>query len=328
MLFIKGRRQRVVVNGNKSTWLDLKSSVPHGSVIGPLLFLIFINIMPNEMNCNIQLFADDATIFKTVDNEEDHQDLAKDFDNLDNWARLWQMRFNVGKCKVLHLGSRNTRYEYNMGDLILEAATEEKELGVIIDEKLKVDKHTEAQVNKANKVLGLIRRSFETLGKENLVWLFKALVRQHLEYCNTVTYPVYEKLLESVQRRATKMVPEMKNCDYATRLNTLALPSLSYRRKRGDMIEVYKHTHGLYKVSALPVEVEEKTTRGHNYKLKKNRCSTTRRLTFFSMRVVKACNSFPVHVVNAVSVNAFKSRLDMCWAHVMFRPELPAREQL
>ena len=102
------------------------------------------------------------------------------------------------------------------------------------------------------------------------MWLFKALVRPHLEYCNTVTYPVYEKdakLLESVQRRATKMVPEMKNYDYATRLKKRALPSLSYRRKRGDMIEVYKYTHGLYKVSALPIEVEEKTTRGHNYKL-------------------------------------------------------------
>ena len=170
----------------------------------------------------------------------------------------------------------------------MEAATEEKDLGVIIDEKLKFDKHTEAQVNKANKVLGLLRRSFETLDKETLVWLFKALVRPHLEYCNTVTYPVYEKeakLLESVQSRATKMVPEMKNCDYATRLTKLALPSLSCRRKRGDMIEVYKHTHGLYnKVSALPVEVEEKTTRGHNYKLNKKRCSTSRRLKFFSMR--------------------------------------------
>ena len=182
----KGRRQRVVVNGKESTWLDVKSGVPQGSVIGPLLFLLFINDMPNEMNCNIQLFADDANILKTVDNEEDHQDLAKYLDNLENWARLWQMRFNV-----LHLGSRNPRYDYNLGDLILEAATEEKDLGVIIDEKLKFDKHTEAQVNKANNVIGLIRRSFKTLDKETLVWLFKALVRPHLEYCNTVTYPVY-----------------------------------------------------------------------------------------------------------------------------------------
>ena len=122
----------------------------------------------------------------------------------------WQMKFNVGKCKVLHLGRRNPRYEYNMGDRTLETATEEKDMGVIIDEKLQFDKHTEVKANKANKVLGLLRRSFETLDKETLVWLFKALVRPHLEYSNTVTYPVYEKdanLLEGVQRRARKMVP-------------------------------------------------------------------------------------------------------------------------
>ena len=130
------------------------------------------------------------------------------------------------------------------------------------------------------------------------------------------------KLLEGVQRRATKMVPEMKNYDYANRLKKLALPSLSYRRKRGDMIEVYKYTHGLYKVSALPVEMEENTTIGHNYKLKKKRCSTTRRLKFFSMRVVNDWNRLRfVHVVNAASINVFKSRLDMCWAHIMYSPE-------
>ena len=98
-LFIKGRRQRVVVSGKKSSWRDVKSGVPQGSVIGPLLFLLFINDMPNEIKCNIQLFADDAKIFKTVKNEDDHQDLVKDLDNLENWARLWQMKFNVGKCK-------------------------------------------------------------------------------------------------------------------------------------------------------------------------------------------------------------------------------------
>ena len=136
------------------------------------------------------------------------------------------------------------------------------------------------------------------------------------------------KRIKIVRECAKKMVPEMKNCDYATRLKKLALPSLLYGRKRGDMIEVYKYTHGLYKVSALPIEVEEKTTRGHNYKLNKKRCSTTRRLKFFSMRVVNAWNSLPVHVVNAVSVNSFKSRLDMCWAHIMFSTELPAHEQI
>ena len=121
VLSIKGRRQRVVVNGKNSSWRDVISGVPQGSVIGPLLFLLFINDIPNEIKCNIQLFAEDANIFKNE--EEDHQDLAKDLDNLENWARLWQMRFNVGKCKVLHLGRRNPHYEYNMGDLTLETAT-------------------------------------------------------------------------------------------------------------------------------------------------------------------------------------------------------------
>ena len=112
MLFIKGRRQMVVVNGKKSSWRDVKSGMPQGSVIGPrLLFLLFNNDMPDDIKCDIQLFTDDAKIFTTVENEEDHQDLAKDVDNLDNWARLWQRRFNVGKCKVLHLGRRNSRYE-------------------------------------------------------------------------------------------------------------------------------------------------------------------------------------------------------------------------
>ena len=128
--------------------------------------------MPNEIKSDIKLFADDAKIFKTARREEDHQDLANDLDNLDNWARLLQMRFNVEKCKVLHLFKRNTSYEYNMGDLTLAKAREEKELGVIIDEQLTFDKHTEAQVNKTNKVLGILRRSFETLDKETLVWLF------------------------------------------------------------------------------------------------------------------------------------------------------------
>ena len=178
-----------------------------------------------------------------------NQYLVNELDNLDNWARLWQMKCNVGKCNVLHFGRRNPCYEYNMADRTVETATEENDMGVIIDEKLKFDKQTQVQANKANKVIGLHRRSFGTIDKETLVWLFKALVRPHLEYCNTVPYPVYEKdanLLEGVQRRATKMVPDMKNYDYANRLKKLALPSLSYRRKRGDMIEVYKYTQYIY----------------------------------------------------------------------------------
>ena len=104
--------------------------------LGPCYFYFSLTTCQNEIKCNIQLFADDAKIFKTVKNEEDHQDLAKDLDNLENWARLWQMRFltwgHVKCCTSVE--ETHARYEYSMGNLTLETATEEKDLGVIIHE--------------------------------------------------------------------------------------------------------------------------------------------------------------------------------------------------
>ena len=148
-----------------------------------------------------------------------------------------------------------------------------------------------------------------------------------IRYCPLETNYVYQYQ----RRRSTKMVPQMKNCYYATRLKKLALPSLSYRRKRGDMIEVMINTRTdciSQGVGSARRSGGEDHKRTQLYKLNKKRCSTTRRLKLFSMRVVNAWNSLPVHVVNAVSVNSFKSRIDMCWAHIMFSTELPAHEQI
>ena len=178
-------------------------------------------------------------------------DLQEDLDNLQNWAITWKMKFNADKCKVLHLGNQNPRYEYRMCDTCLEAVIEEKDLGVIVDEKLKFDTHTVTQANKANRVLGLIRRTFDNLDEEMLV-LYKSLVRPHLEYCHAVVYPQYvkqEKMLEAVQRRATRLVRKIRKNEYPERLEKLKLPSLAYRRRRGDMIEVYKYTHNIYNVA-------------------------------------------------------------------------------
>ena len=136
--------------------------------------------------------------------------------------------------------------------------------------------------------------------EEMLVLLYKSLVRPHLEYCHAVVYPQYvkhEKMLEAVQRRATRLVPKIRNKEYPERLKKLKLPSLAYRRRRGDMIEVYKYTHIVYKVHVQPVEVELRRTRGHSYKLLKKSSSTSQRQKFFSMRVVNSWNSLPDLVV-------------------------------
>ena len=111
------------------------------------------------------------------------------------------MKFSADKCKVLHLGNQNLQYEYIMCDTCLEAMREENDLGIIVDEKLAFDTHTITQANKANKVVGLIRRTFDNLDAEMLALLYKSLVRPHLEYCHAVVYPQYvkqENMLEAV----------------------------------------------------------------------------------------------------------------------------------
>jgi ribonucleases P/MRP protein subunit RPP40 len=147
--------------------------------------------------------------------------------------------------------------------------------------------------------------------------LFTVLVRPHLEYGNSVWHPQYKKdieLLESVQRRATRLVPGFWKMEYEERLRVMKLPTLAFRRLRGDLIEVYKHLHGIYRVDStelLPLDSREgAATRGHSLKLQKTRCRTSLRANSFGMRIVNNWNSLKDDIVQAPSVNSFKNRLD------------------
>ena len=197
----------------------------------------------------------------------------------------------------------------------LEETQCEKDLGVHVDPSLHFSIHCQKAANKANGILGLIRRSFKFLDAEMLKQLYKGLIRPHLEYANVVWSPQYAKdatLLENVQRRATKMVPEIKNLEYEDRLKALRLPSLLYRRRRGDLIEVYKYKQEIYNVKSeglLPPSKYDRT-RGHTYKLEKQSCRLDLRKKFFSLRVHTVWNQLPKEVAEAPSLNSFKSRLD------------------
>jgi hypothetical protein len=320
--FLRNRRQRVVVNGEKSEWDAVLSGVPQGSVIGPTLFIIFINDMPEVVTNLIKLFADDAKLFSEVMNEDQWKRMAEDLKELQKWADKWQLIFNAKKCKVMHLGGNNKKYDYIMDNIRLEEVDVEKDLGVWIDDQLKLSTHIENQVKKANKIIGLIRRSFTHLDKDGLCTLYKSLVRSHLEYANVVTYPQYEKdakLLENVQRRATRLVPSLRELDYEDRLRELELPSLLYRRNRGDMIEAYKYLHGMYDVNPNPLHRDKnQITRGHSLKLEKRRASKTTRQQFFPFRIVNTWNSLPENIVSAPTINSFKARLDKLWGNKLY----------
>jgi hypothetical protein len=241
--WLKDREQRVVLLGSNSKWTRVKSGVPQGSVLGPLLFLIYINDIDDSVCSNLLKFADDTKVFSVVPTKNDIDRLQQDLLNLCNWSQDWLMLFNVDKCKVMHIGLNNSKANYEMNGKYLEEVTEERDLGVIFQNDLKCSRQCLKAVNTANKVLGMIKRSFSVRDKDVILQLYKSLVRPHLEYSIQAWRPHFQKdidLIEGVQRRATKLISDLKDKSYENRLRILNLTTLETRRLRGDLIEVFK----------------------------------------------------------------------------------------
>ncbi len=186
-------------------------------------------------------------------------------------------------------------YTYSLDSHNLEYSSCEKDIGVHIDNKLKFDTHINFKINKANRMMGIIRRTFDYMDKSMFCQLFKALVRPHLEYANQVWSPHLQKhknAIENVQRRATKLVPGLFDLSYQERLKLLNLPSLAYRRIRGDMIEVFKLVHPElgYDASLEPLlPLNTRTSRGNKFKLFHRRARIDIRKYSFSLLHVRRC---------------------------------------
>lgn len=303
---------------SKSSWSQVTSGIPQGSVLGPTLFTIFVNDMPRQVESSVKLFADDTKLYSRVPVGREGA-LQSDIDSLVRWAEKWLLPFNSGKCKVMHLGYHNPGHAYVLNGTLIEATSEEKDLGVIIDDQLKFHGQASVAVSKASQILSVVKRSFCNLDEVTLPLLYKAMVRPFLEYGNVVWGPFNktdQKRLEKVQRRATRMVSSVKHLPYEDRLCRLKLPSLLYRRRRGDMIAVYQMLHGGMDISpeAFLSRNTSQLTRGHGWKLHKPRAKSFVRRNAFSFRVVNDWNSLPAEVVSADSVNQFKARLDRYWA--------------
>ena len=328
--FLSDRSQFVTVGGESSSTVPVTSGVPQGSVLGPTLFVYFINDMPDVLDCMVKIFADDTKAYFPVSTADQHEKLQQNIDKLLSWANQWQLQFNKGKCKVLHLGKNNSVHTYTMDGNVLDSTDVEKDLGVHVDKDLSFDYHIKETVKKANKVAGMISRFIEYKDKSIMVPLFKSLVRSILEYGNVIWFPCMKKhtlLLENVQRRFTKKIKDVGELDYEDRLRLLKLPSLHFRRMRGDMIEVYKILHGLYDSTTTKSLFTYSTsnTRGHALKLTKESFGTTVYQKFFTNRIINAWNSLPESIVLSGTLNIFKNALDKYWVEYMFTSDQPGQ---
>ena len=245
--WLTDRRQRVVVDGEVSSWKSVLSGVPQGSVLGPILFLGYINDLEEGVIGKILKFADDTKLFTKTKEIGDKKFLQDDIDKLVKWSEKWQMLFNFGKCKCLHIGPGNTSMTYEMGGTILSTTVKEKDLGVTMNANMKVSEQCRIAASKGNQVLGMIRRNISYKDKSLIVPLYKAIVRPHLEYCIQAWSPYLRKyidMLEKIQRRATKLITGLRDLRYEERLKECGLTTLETRRLRGDQIEVFKILNG------------------------------------------------------------------------------------
>jgi len=329
--FLSRRQQRVVMGQHTADWVEVTSGVPQGSVLGPLLFVIFINDMPAVVSHLVKLFADDSKLIATVRGGCDLSALQHDLDALTEWSNTWHMLFNVSKCKAMEFSrsgkSRYAQSELSMGEddhrTELPFVDTEKDLGVTFSRNLKFSNHIKIQVNKATGILGQLKRSFRYWTLDTCRTLYCAYVRPHLEYAAVVWSPPSKKdarLLEKVQRRATKLVPRIRNWRYEDRLAVLGLTSLHERRLRGDLIQLFKLVNGINEVnwvnppvncSSLSQSGPARGIRGHARRLSgQSSTKCLQRANTFTNRVVNEWNALPAEVTDAVSVNQFKNRYD------------------
>lgn len=310
--FLCDRTFQVKVGKDVSKSCCAYSGVPQGSVLGPVLFLVYTSDMLYSLDCQTSVYADDTKIFGNPLTES--ASIQSDLDKIKKWCDDWLIPLNVDKCSILHLGKTNPQFAYNVNGNQLKPVTSQVDLGVTVTYDLSWSEHISNITKKANKIMFLLKKAFTNPTPELAMKLYTTYVRPTIEFAAPVWSPwlIRDKnLLEKIQRSATRWPSTIRKRPYEERLEIMKLTSLEERRLRGDLIQMYRITHGLF---PSPEEMAHINTdarlRGHPYKIKKEPFQTSYRMHFITNRTFEAWNKLPMEVVCAPNMCSFKSRLD------------------
>ncbi|MCG8031679.1 MAG: reverse transcriptase family protein, partial [Candidatus Thiodiazotropha taylori] len=255
--FLTGRSQRVVAEGATSDSIPVISGVPQGSVLGPLLFLLFINDLPDKLNFQARLFADDCIVYRPIRDIEDCKTLQEDLSTLAEWERKWGMEFHPQKCNILSVTRARSpiQHPYVLKGHLLELQDSSKYLGVDLQASLSWKNHIDRVTKKANSTLGFLRRNLKIASEEAKSTAYFSMVRTNLEYCCSVWNPHHKeqiKKIEMVQRRAARYITHRyRNTSHvSSMLQHLQWESLESRRSKIQLILFYKVVHDLIDIQA------------------------------------------------------------------------------
>lgn len=307
--WLSHRSQKVVVDSRTSNSCPVLSGVPQGSVLGPCLFLIYINDMPDNLKSNVRLFADDTIVYLTISSLDDCHTLQSDLHKLEQWEQEWLMSFNPDKCEIIHITRKHKPiiYKYTLHNHILKSTNKAKYLGVSITKDLTWNSHINDITNKANASLRFIKRNVKTNSIKTKELAYKTYVRPKIEYCSVVWDPWQKQQIhkiEMVQRRAARYTLNQYSyqSSVTAMLEHLRWPTLQQRRNLASVTMLYKIQHQLV---SIPVNTYLIPSKEH--KFIQPFSPTNYHLYSFFPRTIRLWNSLPYQVACSPDLEAFKS---------------------
>lgn len=316
--FLNGRSQSVVLDGYSSSEASVTSGVPQGSVLGPILFLLYINDLPENIKSSVRLFADDTAVYLTIKNQTDCDSLQKDLDILQVWEKTWDMEFNPSKCEVLHISKSHNPIisNYKLHGEILKPTTNAKYLGVTISNNLNWNQHIQNITSKANRTLGFIKRNIKTKHQGIRTTAYNALVRPQLEYASCVWNPHTQsniQQVEKVQRRAVRWVANdySRHSSVTEMQQALGWRSLEDRRLSTCLTMFHKIVY-CHVAVPLPSYIRKpirQLRHSHSQSFIQLHSNTDAYKFSFFPAIIPLWNHLPSNVVSVAETSAFKKAL-------------------